>query len=302
MQAEFERPDPGDPPALREWSRREGKTRYTIVAADPAWVDPDWIRLFPANLADGGRRHFSLLGCCSLIGSSLGRSHGGLLTEPTRHHEAQEVLRLTGRMEDDAGTSNDGEDTLRGHCRHAVDKALSQSCPPCKRRETSHALNVLPAPHTPPGPLPAVLSALRALQAVPQERWPARCCTSLASTLLAAILLSPPAGARSLVDWAWRHSALCTSATLETRGAYPALPNGSRGCSLSSSYLRRDAVRELVTAAIWLLRHREARNNDSEALTHHPDQVDALHDALLGSYQVMSVGAHLSSEEEGERN
>ena len=147
-----------------------------------------------------------------------------------------------------------------------------------------------------------MLSALRALQAVPQERWPARCCTSLASTLLAAILLSPPAGARSLVDWAWRHSALCTSATLETRGAYPALPNGSRGCSLSSSYLRRDAVRELVTAAIWLLRHREARNNDSEALTHHPDQVDALHDALLGSYQVMSVGAHLSSEEEGERN
>ena len=129
--ASVSKPNP-PPPALREWSHREGKTRYTIVAADPAWVDPDWIRLFPANLADGGRRHFSLLGCCSLIGSSLGRSHGGLLTEPTRHHEAQEVLRLTGRMEDDAGTPNDGEDTLRGHCRHAVDKHCHSPAPPAR--------------------------------------------------------------------------------------------------------------------------------------------------------------------------
>ena len=136
-----------------------------------------------------------------------------------------------------------------------------------------------------------MLSALRALQALPQERWPARCRTSLASTLLAAILLSSPAGARSLVDWAWRHSTLCTSAASETRGTYPALPNGSHSCSSSSSYLRRDAVRELVAAAIWLLRHREARYDDTNALAHHSSQVDALHDALHGSYQVMSVHA-----------
>ncbi len=56
-------------------------------------------------------------------------------------------------------------------------------------------------------PFGAVVTSLRALQqAQPPAAWPIACHSSLASSLMAAVLLSQPLDVRALVEWAWKHS------------------------------------------------------------------------------------------------
>ena len=123
--------------------------------------------------------------------------------------------------------------------------------------------------------LRTVTRPLTRLQALPATEWPAG---SLASTLLAALLLSRPVEARQIVKWAWRHSEVSSAGQ---RGSYPGGNGGVGVATATSSYLRRAAVRELVAAAVFLLRHKEARNG--RALC---EQAASLHDAILGAYQV----------------
>lgn len=82
------------------------------------------------------------------------------------------------------------------------------------------------------------------------------------------------------MKWAWRHSEV-RSGVAGQRGTYPEAGDGTDVALATSSYLRRDAVRELVAAAVFLLRHREARNGRALKA-----QAVSLHDAILGTYQV----------------
>ena len=104
--------------------------------------------------------------------------------------------------------------------------------------------------------------------------WPAG--NHLASSLFAALVVAGPLDARHIVHWAWRHSDSPADHPT-TRGQYKA------GTNAKSSYLRRDAVRELIAAVIFFLRFEENRHGSVED----KNIVTSLHDALLGTYEVM---------------
>ena len=116
--------------------------------------------------------------------------------------------------------------------------------------------------------------------------WPAG--SRLASMLFAALAVAGPVDARHIVDWAWRHSDSPADHTSVRRGSYEA------GTSAKSSYLRRDAVRELVASVIFFLRYEEIRRGpqDQSQVTRLRNQVTSLHDAVLDTFQVNKWSTH----------